>query len=116
MGNELRADDAVGLEVVRLLKTHENERLKVFEGHMTPDAFIAPACSLHPTHLLIIDAAELGEQPGSWRLLFQHEIKEGLFTTHMIPITEVAAEIQRRCGSKVSFLGIQPKLRGVSYH
>src|SRR5512137_2457115 len=69
MGNELRADDAVGLEVVRLLKPHVSDKLVVFEGHMTPDAFISPACIVKPTHLLIVDAAELGETPGMWRFL-----------------------------------------------
>ena len=114
MGNELRADDAVGLHVVRHLKPFINERLKVFEGHMTPEAFIAPAYATKPSHILIVDAAELGEQPGVWRLLSRNQIKNGLFTTHAIPASEVALEIERRCSAKVMFLGIQPKIREVS--
>jgi len=114
MGNELRADDAVGLEVVRRLKPYASDKLVVFEGHMTPEVFISPACAYKPTHLFIVDAAELGESPGTWRFLSKDEIDEGLFTTHAIPATEVAAEIQRRCGAKVAFLGIQPKIRDVS--
>jgi hydrogenase 3 maturation protease len=114
MGNELRADDAVGLEIVRKLKPHESDKLLVFEGHMTPDFFISPACAHKPTHLLIVDAAELGESPGTWRFLSNDEINEGLFTTHAIPATEIAAEIQRRCGAKVAFIGIQPKIRDIS--
>ena len=114
MGNEVRADDAVGLHVVRFLKPYTTNQLHVFEGHMTPEAFIRPACAKHPTHVLIIDAAELHTKPGVWRVLSSDEIKEDLFTTHAIPITEVAAEFQRRCGVKVAFLGIQPKLRETS--
>ena len=114
MGNELRADDAVGLHIVRLLKPYTNNRLQVFEGHMTPEAFIGPACAVHPTHLLIVDAAELQKKPGFWQVLSSDDVEEGLFTTHAIPATEVAAEIQRRCGSKVAFLGIQPKSRDIS--
>ena len=114
MGNELRADDAVGLHIVRLLKPYTNNRLQVFEGHMTPEAFIGPACAVHPTHLLIVDAAELQKKPGVWQILSSDDVEEGLFTTHAIPATEVAAEIQRRCGSKVAFLGIQPKSRDIS--
>jgi len=114
MGNELRADDAVGLHVVRLLKPFTNNRLFVFEGHMMPEAFISPACASHPTHLLIIDAAELHQKPGSWQILSLETVDSGLFTTHSIPATEVAAEIQRRCGTKVAFVGIQPKNREVS--
>jgi len=114
MGNELRADDAIGLLVVRLLKPYSHNRLQVFEGHMTPDVFIAPACAAHPTHLLIVDAAELYKKPGAWQVLFPNEVEEGLFTTHTIPVVEVASEIQRRCGAKVAFLGIQPKSRDIS--
>ena len=114
MGNELRSDDAVGLHVVRLLKPYTTNRLKVFEGHMTPEAFIRPTCAEHPTHVLIVDAAELHSEPGVWQIISSDEIEEGLFTTHAIPATEVAAEFQRRCSAKVAFLGIQPKLREVS--
>ena len=114
MGNELRADDAIGLLVVRLLKPYSHNRLHVFEGHMTPDVFIAPACAAHPTHLLIVDAAMLHKKPGAWQVIFPKEVKEGLFTTHAIPAIEVAAEIQRRCGAKVAFLGIQPKSRDIA--
>jgi len=114
MGNELRADDAVGIRVVRLLKPCTNSRITVFEGGMTPEAFIPSTCARTPTHLLIIDAAELGEKPGTWRLLSKDELESGLFTTHMIPATEVAKEIQRRCGSNIAFIGIQPKIRDVA--
>jgi hydrogenase 3 maturation protease len=114
MGNELRADDAVGLYVVRLLKPFSHERLQVFEGHMTPEAFIGPACAAHPTHLLIVDAAELHTKPGVWQVLSSDKVEQGLFTTHAIPAIEVAAEIQRRCGATVSFVGIQPKSRDIS--
>ncbi len=115
MGNELRGDDAVGLEIVRLLKTHENPRLIVYEGHMTPEAFIAPACSVRPTHLLIIDAAELHQQPGTWRLLTRDELQTGLFTTHYLPATAVADELSLRCNTKVAFLGVQPKAREITF-
>ena len=115
MGNELRGDDAVGLEVVRMLKTHQSPRLTVYEGHMTPEAFIAPSCSLKPSHLLIIDAAELKQQPGTWRLLSRDEIQTGLFTTHYLPATAVADELSHRCGTKVAFLGVQPKSREITF-
>lgn len=114
MGNELRADDAVGLHIVRRLKHFMDARLKVFEGHMTPEAYIGPACASHPTHVLIVDAAELGKKPGAWQILSPDTIEQGLFTTHTIPAVEVAAEIKRRCDACVVFLGIQPKSRDIS--
>ena len=114
MGNELRADDAVGLHVVRLLKPFSHEKLMVFEGHMTPEAYIGPACASHPTHVLIVDAAELGQKPGAWQVLSKNNVEQGLFTTHTIPAVEIAVEIQRRCNATVVFIGIQPKSRDIS--
>jgi hydrogenase 3 maturation protease len=114
MGNELRADDAVGLHVVRLLKPFTHEKLKVFEGHMSPEAYIGPACASHPTHVLIVDAAELDKKPGAWQVLSKNNVDQGLFTTHTIPAVEIAVEIQRRCCAAVVFIGIQPKSRDIS--
>jgi hydrogenase 3 maturation protease len=102
------------LRIVRLLKPHTNDRFKVFEGQMTPEAYIGPACASHPTHVLIIDAAELGKKPGTWDLLLPDTVEPGLFTTHSIPAVEVVAEIKRRCGANVVFLGVQPKSREIS--
>jgi hydrogenase 3 maturation protease len=114
MGNELRGDDAVGLEIVRRLKKYEGATLSLFEGHMTPEAFIPSVCQLHPSHLLIADAAELHQRPGSWRLLSKNEIETGLFTTHSLPATIVADETHRRCHTQIAFLGMQPKTRDIS--
>lgn len=114
MGNELRADDAVGLYIVRRLKSFSSSRLKVFEGQMTPEVYIGQACSAHPTHVLIIDAAELGKKPGYWQILGSEKIEPGLFTTHSIPAVEVAAEIKRRCGAEIAFVGIEPRSRDIS--
>ena len=114
MGNELRGDDAVGLFVVRDLKKFKGANLSVFDGQTTPEIFIKPICELNPSHVLIIDAAELQTEPGTWRLLSKDEIDTGLFTTHMIPATDIAKEIEQRCRAQVGFLGIQPKSRDVS--
>lgn len=114
MGNELRGDDAVGLVVVRDLKKFSGANLSVFDGQTAPEIFIKPICELKPSHVLIVDAAELKEKPGTWRLLSKAEIDTGLFTTHMIPATDIAKEIEQRCDAQVGFLGIQPKSRNVS--
>ncbi len=114
MGNELRGDDAVGLVVVRDLKKFSGANLSVFDGQTMPEMFIKPICEIKPSHVLIVDAAELQAEPGKWRLLSKDEIDTGLFTTHAIPATDIAKEIEQRCGAQVGFLGIQPKSRDVS--
>jgi len=113
MGNELRGDDVVGIEVARILKKISKKNLHVFEGYTMPEAFISPACKEKPTHVLIIDAAELKEKPGRWRILQADEINEGLFTTHSISAAEMVQQIKNQCSAKVAFIGIQPKSRDV---
>ena len=114
MGNELHGDDGVGLHVVQLLRPSHTPRLHVFEGHMTPEVYIKPACDIHPTHVLIVDAAELQTAPGTWRIIEAGELREEMFTTHAIPASAIAAEIERRCNAQVGFLGIQPRRCDVS--
>jgi hydrogenase 3 maturation protease len=114
MGNELRGDDAVGLKVTHLLKACSQSNLSVFDGQTIPDMFIKPICKIKPSHVLIIDAAELKSEPGTWRMLSEEEIDAGLCTTHSLPATDIAKEIAQRCGAKIGFLGIQPKTREVS--
>ncbi|MBI5000710.1 MAG: hydrogenase maturation protease [Euryarchaeota archaeon] len=114
MGNELRGDDAVALEVAKRLKMREGAALKIFEAHTVPEAFVGPVCSAAPSHVLIIDAAELGGKPGDWRVLEKDEIDDALVSTHHMPATAMAGEIERRCGAKVTFIGIQPKSREVA--
>jgi hydrogenase 3 maturation protease len=136
MGNELRGDDAVALEVARLLKQRGHSssqkcegaarnRVKgspsskvegnivIFEAHTVPEAFVGPVCSAAPSHVLIVDAAELGDKPGAWRILEKEEIDDALVSTHHMPATAMAGEMERRCGAQVIFIGIQPKTRAV---
>lgn len=113
MGNELRGDDSVGIVVVRMLKPHINKKLRIFEGYTTPEVFISPTCSTKPSHVLIVDAAEIKGKPGEWRLLLSSELNGSLLTTHSIPPTEIASNIEQRCNAKVAFIGIQPLKRDV---
>jgi hydrogenase 3 maturation protease len=114
IGNELRADDAVGLEVARQLKPYEGDKLVVFEGQMTPDVVISPTCRAHPSHVLFIDAAELHKTPGAWQMITEDDVERGFFSTHSLPMKDIAVELQRRCNAHALFLGIQPKSRDIS--
>jgi len=136
MGNELRGDDAVALEVAKLLRKREGSSTKkregtvrkrgkgspsskvkgdivIFEAHTVPEAFVGPVCSAAPSHVIIVDAAELKAEPGEWRILEKDEIDDALVSTHHMPVTAMAGEMERRCGALVIFIGIQPKSRAV---
>jgi len=99
VGNELRGDDAAGLEVLRLL-----------EGAL-PEGVRAVACEGEPVSLLllweecdtaiVVDATQSGAQPGTIRRLPVHDdpLPDELrrTSTHLLGVAE-AVELARALG------------------
>ncbi len=73
VGSELRGDDAAGVLVVRDLRNLVSERpfsslvFEGFEGANAPENMTGFITSFKPTHILVIDAAEIGASTGECR-------------------------------------------------
>ena len=107
IGNELKGDDAVGIEIVKRIK--KDGRVKAFAAHTVPDSFVMPVIREKPSHVLIADAAMLDMKPGGWRLIDGDSISESMFGTHLIPLTAVGKRIAAESGAKVAYICVQPK-------
>jgi hydrogenase 3 maturation protease len=106
VGSELRGDDAAGILVARRLnRKHPN--LVALEGHTAPESFAGKIIKLRPSHVLIVDAAEMGLDPGGWAMLGRDELDRTMTSTHLIPLTALAKHLEESCGCKVAFVGIQ---------
>ncbi|MGB9765245.1 MAG: hydrogenase maturation protease [Candidatus Saccharicenans sp.] len=68
-GNALKADDAAGLLVVSLLDHHltrrQKSKVKVLRAYEIIDAYLKKIKNLKPSHLIIVDAINLGKKPGT---------------------------------------------------
>ena len=119
VGSELRGDDAAGILVARRLAESAMSldvkssgkgtppKLVAIEGHTAPESFAGKIIKLKPSHVLIVDAAEMRLDPGGWEMLGRDELDKTITTTHLIPLTALAKHLEDSCGCKVGFVGIQ---------
>ncbi|RLI34093.1 hydrogenase maturation peptidase HycI [Candidatus Bathyarchaeota archaeon] len=105
----MRGDDVVGVEIVKLLKGRVPRNVKLLECQTVPENFMREIRWFNPTHVLIIDAAQLGAEPGEARLVAPDEILGMALSTHQIPLSILAEVIENIVNAKVMILGVQPK-------
>jgi len=113
VGSIFMADDGAGIMVVERLKKvfieDEYPRLRFYIGETAPENFSGEIKRFNPCHLLVIDAADAHEKPGSI-MCIEPEIIGGIsFSTHLLPLRIMTEYLQRETGMGVTFLGIQHK-------
>jgi hydrogenase 3 maturation protease len=106
VGNQFRADDAVGLEIGKRIKGR-SRKIKVILAETVPENFIGQILDLRPSHVLIVDSAELGLSPGQATFAKPSEIKGLPLSTHSLPLSMMAEHLEREGNLSVGFLLIQ---------
>lgn len=115
IGNELGSDDSVGLLAAQRLKEALSgiPRVEVLAAGTVPENFTGLLRRLSPSHILLVDATEMGEKAGTIKLIEAHKIEEVMPSTHALPLNMLVEYLEQELGSKVVVLGIQPK--GLSF-
>lgn len=106
VGSELRGDDAAGTLVAEQLK---GSKLQVIIGGTAPENFTGEIKRLKPSHLIIIDAAEMHCPPGTLKLVGLDEIGGYSFSTHALPLKVMADFILNEITCAILVIAIQPK-------
>ena len=114
VGNTLLQDDGVGVHVTESLKASNTSttELNILDGgtiglSLLPEIEDADA-------VIIVDASEIGERPGSMRIFRDAEIDQQLSgkkkTVHEVALSDLfsAAAIRGRCPSERALVAIQP--------
>lgn len=111
IGSEFRADDAAGLIAGDSISRRSRSRkLKVFMGGTAPENLTGEIRSFKPSHIIIIDTAEMKESPGTVLLLKPEELSKDItFSTHKMPAEVLIEYFIKSMGASVTFIGIQPK-------
>ena len=112
LGNEFGGDDASGLIAARKARQVIPDGMwgvEILETGLAPENFTGALRKLHPSHVVLIDSAEMGEKAGHIKVINPTEIEELIFSTHSLPLSTLAQYIERELGAKVIILGIQPK-------
>ena len=109
MGNELDGDDAAGIQVARRLQTilADTEDMLVIDGGNAPESYTGKIRQFMPDFVLLVDGADMDEEPGTVAWL-DWEDTDGLSgSTHTLPLHVLSNYLVLEFGCQVALLGIQ---------
>jgi hydrogenase 3 maturation protease len=110
VGQELRGDDALGLVAVRRMAQAlpNPAELLLIEAGPVPENFCDPLVRFQPDLVLVIDAASMGQAPGTIAWIEAHQAGGCGFSTHSLPLELWLAYLAAEAGCETAILGIQP--------
>lgn len=113
VGHALRGDDAAGLALAERAAPLAGERLLVLEAGPAPENVTGVLRRFKPELVLLVDAADLGETPGTVRWLSADDVEGLSATTHTMPLSMLAHYLEQELGCQVYLIGIQPGQNGI---
>lgn len=110
IGNPIRMDDYVGLHIVEMMKGELPKTVLLLEAETVPESYLLDIEEFHPSHVLLIDAAFLGLNPGEASLFDAEEIVNySAVTTHLLPLRIFCDYVKEATGAKIALLLVEPK-------
>ncbi len=117
IGSDLRGDDVAGLLVVDFLSrrcinfdnSDVKNKLHVIYGSTAPENATGDIKRSNPTHLVVVDSADMGLNPGDVQILGEEQIGGVSFSTHMLPLSVMIQYLKNSIDFKTVIVGIQPK-------
>jgi len=110
IGNPLKQDDAVGLQVVsslrRRIRPRSRKSVKIHGLSSNPEVLISDLAS-KGERIVLIDAVEAQRKPGTIVCARLSETKFGFFATHNVPLRLVPGIAENAADTYV--VGIQPE-------
>ena len=99
IGNELRADDAAGILVVRQLLQYdsafEKDCVRIIQAGQAPENSTWILRGFEPHLILLIDAADMGDMPGTVHWIAMEDISGLSASTHSLPLSMLAAYLKQ---------------------
>ncbi len=109
IGNELRGDDGLGPYFAReFSKFRKGDDIIILDGGTVPENFTGKIRKEDPTHIIIVDAVEMGEVPGTISIIEEEKIAEYNISTHAMPISFLIKYLKANGDFKIIVLGVQP--------
>jgi hydrogenase 3 maturation protease len=110
IGNPLRMDDFVGVQIIRDLKGKISKNISLIECEMVPENFIQQIIDFQPTHILIIDTAIMDKKPGVSVFIDPKKIINfRSISTHKLPLSIFCALLAKETKAKISLILIEPE-------
>jgi hydrogenase maturation protease len=119
VGNDLYGDDGIGNAVLNALKQiPEMKEIELIDG--ATDALGLIDHFEGTEHIIIVDAAQMGEKPGTVKVFSREEVKLKIkmdhLSVHGISLAETfdIAQAVDSLPEKITIIGIEPKNIGIS--
>lgn len=110
VGNPLRGDDAAGCLAAR--RVRESGRVRVIVAEEIPEAYLGPIAAARPDSVVLLDAVDMGAEPGSFAVLERNDVTSYTPGTHRLPLSVLMELVELETGADVLLLGIQPSQVG----
>jgi hydrogenase 3 maturation protease len=111
IGQELNGDDGVGPAVVHALhpRVAGREDVLLIEAGPAPENFTGVLRRFAPHTVLLVDAAQMDEPPGTLRWLNAQAATGFSASSHTLPLSVLASYLEGEMGCRVEVLGVQVK-------
>ena len=109
-GSELNGDDAAGLWVVRGLNRtlQSSPHFLSIEAGVVPENALGPLRKFRPDVVILIDAADFGEEPGVIRWVENTQIDGFSASSHTLPLGMISSYISGELACPIWLIGVQP--------
>ncbi len=110
IGNPLRMDDCVGMRIVGDLKGKVSKRVLLIESETVPESFLQQIIDFEPSHVLLIDAAVMGEKPGKAKFADCSKLVAfSPVSSHALPLRVFCQCLEENLNTAILMLLIEPR-------
>ncbi|MEH2921313.1 hydrogenase maturation peptidase HycI [Samsonia erythrinae] len=115
VGNAMMGDDGAGPLLAEMMTATPVAGWIAIDGGAMPENVAHQVSAHQPRRVLIVDAADMGLDPGEIRLIDPRDIADMfIMSTHNMPLNFLIERLSEEI-DEVLFLGIQPDIVGFCY-
>ncbi len=108
VGSDLRGDDAAGILVAQKVQSRKSN-VRCLIGGTAPENLTGQIKKLKPSHLIVVDSADLRAAPGTIQVVGYDQIGGHSFSTHSSPLKLMIDFLLADISFEPIVIGIQPK-------
>lgn len=112
VGNELKCDDGVGPYIINKLKEEnieDKKKLLFIDAKTVPENFTGKIRKEKPTHLIIVDACLMDEEPGAMKIVNKYDFASIGISTHSMSLSFFVRYLEKDTEFRIIFVGIEPE-------
>lgn len=110
VGNELKSDDGAGPYVIDRLGDVSSENVILIDAQTVPENFTGKIRKEQPSHLVIVDACLMDEEPGTVKIVNRDDFNNIGISTHSMSLSYFVKYLEQDNSFNVIFIGIEPEL------